>query len=84
MLYHWNQVEYLCQYSSGDIIVEADSLFAARVLAEAHALQHIDGDDGRWYGDQEERTKQWATILADIAKEPMIVESGVVFVRGSD
>ena len=91
-LYHWNTVSVLRRYSSGDIIVAADSVEAARDAVRRAFIKFIkDGEQCHFsvdeYADDEDESKAaWARATAaleeDLAKEPQVGD--VVFVWGSE
>ena len=93
-LYRWNS-EALRNYASGDVVVLAESVEQARkkVLqeyqpdVEGHSTEEVYLVMLKLTEDEdyeEELAKYWDLIRHDLAQEPELVESGVIFIRGSD
>ena len=86
MLFRWDS-ELLQAYRTGDIIVEADSVEEARMIAKEHfANTHpaptlMIGDDD-W--EQEEYKKKKGLLEKDLSQEPMIISSRCIFISGSE
>lgn len=92
-LYHWHS-KLMQAYGSGDIIVMADSVEEARDKARSQWAPFEEGptedvyltllrdtEDEDYYPVYGQRLSE---LNGDLAKEPTIVESGVLFIRGSD
>lgn len=90
-LYHWDSVEALKLYSTGDVVVMAPDVETARtvalVAAETAMLGYTDMQRQEWDGedDLERREKARAQLLADLEKEPKVFETAsAVFVNGGE
>ncbi len=85
-LYRWYS-NFFGDYSAGDIVVLAESVEAARAMAIAK-WEAESGKDLRDACEEEPDDNDYfkqriATFFADIAKEPRVIESGVIFIHGS-
>ena len=85
-LYHWNSVDVLKEYSPGDIIVSAESVEQAREKAteafKAYFLAYYD-----WLDIENDDKEQYISLLEMLKKDlsipPVVVDSDVVLIRGS-
>lgn len=93
-MFHWYS-EYLRLYEKGDIVVMAESIEEARGKATKNFLDNFNERHGfteKDYEGSDNLNKDRAESLAheqdvfnkDIAKEPFILEEGVMFVQGRD
>lgn len=87
-LYRWDSV-LMKGYSDGDIIVMAESVDEARSKAAEGFWRYIK-EDYEYLLDnliddwmEEELDEKRAIFEKDIAKEPELVTSGVLFMKGS-
>jgi hypothetical protein len=85
-LYRWAS-NYFGDWAAGDIVVMAESVEAARALAIAK-WEAGSGKDLRDAYEEEPEDNDYykqkiATFFADIAKEPRVIEGGVIFIYGS-
>lgn len=91
-LFHWNRSDALRNYSSGDIMVVADTVEEARakVIDAAGPIWGKERGIGNSYFDNigEFEVDDWrefrSKLLLDLEGDPIVVESGVVFIWGSE
>lgn len=92
-LYHWSVAECLENYSSGDIIVMASSLEEAKQKARENIITYLKQERSWWFNEdgtldedfgKDDYRSFMETLEEDLKKEPDTVESGTVFIRGSE
>jgi hypothetical protein len=94
-LYHWNS-EVIRGVDPGDIVVMAESVEEARELVRNHFME-AEAEASRrfkeWYEAQEldhpgyvsrTRANRLDMLEVDLAKEPKVIFTQVVFIPGSD
>jgi hypothetical protein len=96
-LYHWRSNAF-AQYGRGHIIVMANSVEGARKGARMRYERYLrhseDGfewnvlcDDGGDFIDAESKQEfieKLAVFEADISQEPMLIDTGILFIHGSE
>lgn len=91
-LYHWNVSEALKNYAPGDIIVMAESVEKARIKARVQIEIFLTLAREWWYSahgqldpdSREDHSEFLRKFEQDIAHEPDLVESGAIFITGSE
>lgn len=94
-LYRWDTVDVLRRYSTGDIIVAADSVEEAREIVRRAFVKFVKADEhgerctfqvDEYADDEEESKANWKKALdrleVDLAKDPLT--GTVAFVWGSE
>ena len=90
-LYRWTS-KLLAAHGNGDIIVMAESVGQARYFARIQAEKHIRENNSflemlRINEDPDyaiELDEELKVLDEDLSKEPEIITSGVILIRGSD
>ncbi|RUX60174.1 hypothetical protein [Mesorhizobium sp. M7A.F.Ca.CA.002.12.1.1] len=93
-LYHWAVASCLKEYSCGDIIVMAETVDEAREKAKTKTDSYLKSHRSWWWSYTAEREihedyvddyNQFKRLLEeDMAHEPDVIESAVIFIRGSE
>jgi hypothetical protein len=90
-LFQWNRVDALRRYSTGDIIVSAETVDEARakVIASSGPFwgRHRGFDDCYFDNISGDDMDDWrvfsAKLLLDLEAEPLVID-GAVFIMGSE
>ena len=94
IIHHWKMSETLAQYASGDIIILAEDVEAARTVARVEFEKYLHDEDGPmgvyWAKDgsflsdlDEERYHELlARLDQDLAQEPS-TDAEAIFILGS-
>lgn len=93
-LYHWAAASCLKEYSCGDIIVMAETVDAARQKATGQMNDFLK-EHRSWWWDYAIEDKVDENYLEDynafkqlleqdLVMEPDVIESAVIFIRGSE
>ncbi|MER9436707.1 hypothetical protein NKJ04_17590 [Mesorhizobium sp. M0618] len=92
-LYHWAAAGCLKEYSCGDIIVMAESVDEARQKAFVHVGVWLKDHRSWWFAaDGTLDAEMWQDsyddfhllLRVDLVAKPDLIESAVIFIRGSE